>query len=93
MNEEARGRSLPGLQATMADLVAEGKVRYAPDSATWYEGPEVGDVARRARGRTLRDLRRAGLIEADLDAAPDGRRAYPVVLTEAGQARHRTKVG
>jgi hypothetical protein len=79
---------LPGLRATMAGLVASGAVAYAAGSATWYEGPGEQTVARRWRGRTLRELRRDELIEVDESAAEDARGARPVRLTELGAARH-----
>lgn len=89
---DAPGRTLPGLQATMAELVAQGAVSYDPSRAQWFEvvDGERGE-ARRARGRTLRELRRAGLIEVAEGLAADEFGCYPVELTEEGKARHRSQ--
>lgn len=87
---DAPGKRLPGLQATMADLVAAGAVSYDPARARWYEAGEGGALveARRARGRTLRELRRGGLITVNEQGKPNESGAVPVVLTAEGRARH-----
>lgn len=85
MEPDRKARPLPGLQATMAELVAQGRVFYAPGQ--WFDGPGADDVVVKARGRTLRELRRNGLIGTTGD--PDERGAQLVELTELGQARYR----
>jgi hypothetical protein len=81
-------RPLPGLQAVMAELVADGKVAYAAGTATWFEGAGPDAVAKRQRGRTLRDLSRSGVLEVDESAPVDERGARPVRLTVVGAARY-----
>lgn len=82
-------KPLPRTQAAMADLIVDGRVRYHPSTATWFTGPS--DVAVKSNGRALREMRMAGLIELDEGGTPDEGGALPVVLTEAGRARHRPR--
>lgn len=82
-------RPLPRTQARMAELIAAQRVNYNPDTAMWYLGSGDGDVAVKGDGRALREMRAAGLLVVKTSLTADERGAYPVELTELGEARHR----
>lgn len=88
MAEQDR-RPLPRTQAKMAELISRQQVSYNPNTARWYLGSGDGDLAVKGDGRALREMRAAGLLQVDMAATPDERGAYPVELTEEGQARYR----
>lgn len=93
--DAVRMRALPSTQNRMATLIQQGQIHYRPTTATWFLQPADGEdpaaEAIRGDGRALRTMRSTGLIDVD-DAAPvDGRGAYPVVMTEAGAERYRSR--
>lgn len=82
-------KPLPRTQARMAGLIERERVAYNPDTATWYLGSGDHDVAVKGDGRALREMRVGGLLVVKTSEDADERGAYPVRLTELGEARHR----
>ena len=70
-------------QRDMADAIARAEVFFHAPTATYFaaDGVKIG----RSRGRTLREMRLAGLIEEG--AASDAQGRALIVLTELGDAR------
>lgn len=78
----AGARPFPPLQQDMAELVAQGRIRYAQASATWLDD---GQPVHGVRGRALRTMRREGEVETYDREGPD--RSRPVRLTALGRRR------
>ena len=78
--------SVPGftsVQAGVIELVKGGSVRTRR-GVYWWVG---GEPAESHIGRTLRELRREGVIDSNEGGEPDEWDAVLVVLTVAGRAR------
>lgn len=93
--DTVRMRALPSTQNRMAALILASKVFYRPTTATWFLQPahsaDPAAYAQRGDGRALRTMRRTGLIEVNMPAGPDSRGAYPVIMTDAGTDRYRSR--